>query len=63
MGGVGSWAGGEKRRGPTYLEVCWRSKFSSANLLPKMDSPPVPSPFVKSPPWAIKPRRWKKVDE
>jgi hypothetical protein len=32
----------------------WRRvKFSSGNFPPKIDFPPVPSLFVKSPPWAI----------
>mmetsp|Transcript_6204 Transcript_6204/g.14136 ORF Transcript_6204/g.14136 Transcript_6204/m.14136 type:complete len:278 (-) Transcript_6204:233-1066(-) len=40
---------------------CVSSKFSSANLEPKIDSPPVPFPAVKSPPWHMNPgmTRWK----
>ena len=30
--------------------VCFNLKFSSSNLFPYIDFPPVPSPFVKSPP-------------
>ena len=30
--------------------VCFSLKFSSSNLCPYMDFPPVPSPRVKSPP-------------
>merc|ERR1719217_1871665 len=30
--------------------VCLSLKFSSGNIGPYMDSPPVPSPLVKSPP-------------
>lgn len=40
----------------------WRSaKFSSANFAPYMDSPPVPLPRTKSPPWIMKlgMTRWK----
>lgn len=33
--------------------VCFNMKFSSANLLPYMDFPPVPFPRVKSPPCTI----------
>ena len=33
--------------------VCFKTKFSSLNLRPYMDLPPVPSWFVKSPPWHI----------
>lgn len=33
---------------------CFSLKFSSLKLLPQIDSPPVPSPRVKSPPWIIK---------
>lgn len=36
--------------GPSCLSL----KFSSANLSPYIDSPPRPSPWVKSPPWIIK---------
>mmetsp|Transcript_51433 Transcript_51433/g.151596 ORF Transcript_51433/g.151596 Transcript_51433/m.151596 type:complete len:215 (-) Transcript_51433:172-816(-) len=41
--------------------VCFRLRFSSAKVWPKMDSPPVPSPCVKSPPWIMKfgMMRWK----
>ena len=35
--------------------VCFKVKFSSSNLLPKMDLPPVPLRLVKSPPWHMKP--------
>ena len=37
---------------------------SSANLPPVQHSPPVPSPLVKSPPWAMKSEmtRWNVVD-
>merc|ERR1719397_244884 len=35
--------------------VCFRVKFSSGNLLPKMDLPPVPLWLVKSPPWHMNP--------
>ncbi|PON93901.1 LOW QUALITY PROTEIN: hypothetical protein TorRG33x02_102910 [Trema orientale] len=40
--------------------VCFLTKFSSGNLAP-MDSPPVPFPAVKSPPWHMNPgmTRWK----
>ena len=40
---------------------CFRTKFSSLNLSPKTDFPPVPSPLVKSPPWIMKLgiTRWK----
>ncbi|KAI8554112.1 hypothetical protein RHMOL_Rhmol05G0072400 [Rhododendron molle] len=40
--------------------VCFLMKFSSANLDPYMDSPPVPFPAVKSPPWHMNPgiTRW-----
>mmetsp|Transcript_28735 Transcript_28735/g.77835 ORF Transcript_28735/g.77835 Transcript_28735/m.77835 type:complete len:205 (+) Transcript_28735:633-1247(+) len=40
---------------------CLRLKFSSSNLAPKMLSPPVPFPLVKSPPWIMKlgMMRWK----
>merc|ERR1712156_1027396 len=34
--------------------VCFREKFSSSNLLPQIDLPPVPLPAVKSPPWHMK---------
>lgn len=34
--------------------VCFNLKFSSGNLSPNIDSPPRPSPMVKSPPWIIK---------
>ena len=39
---------------------CFYAKFSSSNLLPKMDLPPVPLRAVKSPPWHMKPgiTRW-----
>merc|ERR1719221_2209248 len=37
----------ERMPGP----VCLRVKFSSANFAPYIDSPPVPLPAVKSPPW------------
>ncbi len=33
---------------------CLSLKFSSANLSPQIDLPPVPSPRVKSPPWIMK---------
>lgn len=33
---------------------CFSLKFSSANFYPQIDLPPVPSPFVKSPPWIMK---------
>ena len=33
---------------------CFSLKFSSANLSPQIDLPPVPSPRVKSPPWIMK---------
>lgn len=33
--------------------VCLRTKFSSSNLRPYMDFPPVPLWLVKSPPWHI----------
>uniref|UniRef100_A0A1B0B9Q6 Uncharacterized protein n=1 Tax=Glossina palpalis gambiensis TaxID=67801 RepID=A0A1B0B9Q6_9MUSC len=33
--------------------VCLRIKFSSSNLLPYIDLPPVPLCAVKSPPWHI----------
>ena len=34
--------------------VCLWMKFSSSNLVPYIDSPPVPSPFVISPPYITK---------
>merc|ERR1719516_748205 len=34
--------------------VCFSAKFSSSNLLPYIDLPPVPLPLVKSPPWHMK---------
>ena len=39
---------------------CPSLKFSSLNFPPKMDSLPVPSPLMKSPPYAINPGmiRW-----
>merc|ERR1719245_811089 len=41
--------------------VCFSVKFSSANFDPYIDSPPVPLPAVKSPPWHINSgiTRWK----
>ena len=40
--------------------VCFSLKFSSANFSPKMDSPPVPLPLVKSPPWHCKFASWQR---
>lgn len=39
----------DKTPGP----VCFSLKFSSSNFSPWIDSPPVPFPSVKSPPWII----------
>ncbi len=43
--------------------VCFRTKFSSSNLRPYMDFPPVPLWLVKSPPWHINwgMIRWKQL--
>mmetsp|Transcript_169 Transcript_169/g.522 ORF Transcript_169/g.522 Transcript_169/m.522 type:complete len:235 (-) Transcript_169:270-974(-) len=40
---------------------CFNWKFSSSNFSPKIDLPPVPFWFVKSPPWHMNPgiTRWK----
>ena len=41
--------------------VCRSRKFSSRKLSPKMETEPVPSPWLRSPPWAMNPgmMRWK----
>ncbi len=38
------------------LLECFKIKFSSSKYCPsKIDTPPLPSPVVKSPPYAMKP--------